>query len=83
MDKKGSWVQTIDGADIWYCEGGDKQIYIGIVKNGRRQIIISVVAETVEEAVELFSEDGDIVSARSLRDILSNLSRREEGPFLQ
>lgn len=83
MDKKGSWVQTIDDADIWYCEGGKKQIYVGLVKDGRRHYILSVVAETVEEAVELLSEDGDIITARSLRDILSSLSQRDAGPILQ
>jgi hypothetical protein len=83
MDKKGTWLQAIGSADIWYCEGGSKQIYLGLVKYGRRHRIVSCIAETPQEAIEKMSEDGDILTAASLRDIISGLQDQEEDPILQ
>jgi len=70
--KKVSKLQTIDTADIWYCEAGDKQLYLGLLKVGKRHSMISVVAASPEEALDKMSEDGDVVLARSMRDIISD-----------
>ncbi|HEY4693122.1 MAG TPA: hypothetical protein VIH16_06765 [Bellilinea sp.] len=70
--KKVTWLQNIDTADIWYCEGSEKQLYLGLLKDGGRHKMVSVVAETPEEALEKMSEGGVVVLARSMRDIISD-----------
>ena len=70
--KKVSWLQNIDTADIWYCEGGEKQLYLGLLKAGRSHKMISVIAGTPEEAIEKMAEGGEVVLARSMRDIISD-----------
>lgn len=70
--KKVSRLQTIDTADIWYCEAGEKQLYLGLLKVGKGHSMISVIAQTPEEALDKMSEGGDVVLARSMRDIISD-----------
>jgi len=83
MEKKGYWVQALTDAEIWYCEGGSYQIYLGLVKIRGREKIVSVLAKDPEDALEQFSEYGDLLSARSLRDLLSGMTVEwEEDPVL-
>lgn len=70
-EKKGVKLQNITHADIWYCEAGSKHMYIGLVKKGDSQLIVRVLADTLEDAWGKMAESGDVLIAESMHDIIS------------
>lgn len=66
-------LQNLDNTDIWYCEAGDKHIYLGLVeKEDGSKRFIQVIAKSLEQAFEEIGESGDVLLVAPLREILSD-----------
>ena len=67
-------LQSIPGADIWYCEAGSEHLYLGIVewKKGNYQFV-RAVAPDVDGAAFEFSKHGTLVYMTRLSELLDEI----------
>ena len=74
-DKKNGVVQCLDAFDIWYVEGGEQHLFIGILKNEDRSSSFAfTVKHDLHEARQAFEAEGaKLIHITSISEMLSDL----------
>jgi len=75
-DKKNGVVQCLDAFDIWYAEGGDLHLFIGIVRNDDEgtTAFVFTVKNHLEEARKAFEAEGvRVLHVTYFSEMLSDL----------
>jgi hypothetical protein len=76
MDKRNGMVQSLDAFDIWYAEGADHHLFIGIIKNedGATAFVYTVKRDRGEAQKAFEADGGHVLHITSFGDMLSEMS---------
>ena len=73
--KRNGTFQSLDAFDIWYAEGAEHHLFLGIVKVEDGSIAFAFAAKPgIEEARKCFEEEGSrVLHITSFVDVLSEM----------